>query len=246
MGNRFFMNIAASTFAEKHNLHIEYEESEWMQQLGIDLFIGKHVYNNTINVNIHNYLQLYENNVINHNVHFEDYFQSTKITDLTHLHIQSNMDKIVLKNKYKDRYNNNNNCFIHIRLGDVAQWNPGFDYYDGLLSKLQVDYIYIATDTTYHEIIHKLINKYSNAKLLNLYLIDIVLFASTNKHVILSHGTFSGMIGYLSFYSHVYFIKETHKTSWDYHGGIGFFDIFKGKSTQIGKFIEIDPENIII
>jgi hypothetical protein len=68
----------------------------------------------------------------------------------------------LLREEAVSRYNNNNDCFVHIRLGDVAIWNPGFDYYDNILMNLDIDNIYISTDTKDHNIIKKLKEKYLN------------------------------------------------------------------------------------
>ena len=59
---------------------------------------------------------------------------------------------------------------------------------------------------------------------------------STNKYVILSYGTFSGAIGYLSFYSQVYSLKYCAKYSWDYDN-IHECIIFEDKSNKVGKWI---------
>lgn len=44
-------------------------------------------------------------------------------------------------------------------------------------------------------------------------------YASTCKNIILSHGTFSAIIGYLSFYSNVYYPEYDYNNMW-------FGDIF--------------------
>ena len=232
LGNQLFTHLAASLFSEKHNLYIEYDSN-----LGIDLFVGEKKYDTTITVNDHNFIELFNRDVIDFNVNFNHYFQSKKITDLTHPYLMSKMNTIIEKNKYKNRYQNNNDCFIHVRLGDVEKWNPGADYYNKIVSTLDVDTIYISSDSTNHEIVKELL-KNPKAKLFDAELLDIIFFGSTNKYVICSHGTFSGMISYLSFFSTVFFITENEKTSWDYQGGNQMFDIFLGKSTTIGNFIE--------
>jgi len=240
LGNQCFRNLAASLFAEKHNLYIVYNNN--LEFLGFKLFCGKKKYITTIEVNDSNYLDLYEKESIDFNCKFASYFQSTKIALKIHEYLKSKIDTIVSNNKYNKNYNNNNDCFIHVRLGDVAKFNPGFNYYDKILTNLQADKIYISTDDSNHKIIHELFDKYKNIKLIDYSLEDAILFGSTNKYVVLSHGTFSGIIGYLSFYSNVYFVKENSETSWDYFDGNGLFDIFKDHCTAIGKFNEIGKD----
>jgi hypothetical protein len=118
----------------------------------------------------------------------------------------------------------------------VAQYNPGSSYYVGILSTLNVDRVYLSTDSKEHPIIQEImqdkrIQLYENTPL------DTILFASTNKHIILSHGTFSGIIGYLAFFSTVYYLKENETNAWDYQEN-GKFSIFKGKYTTQGPFLE--------
>jgi len=234
LGNQFFINIAASLLAEKFNLYIVYQ-GDTVTEL-FPLFVGTNTYSTTVTVHDHNYLEIYNQDTIDYNLSFYDYFQSYKITILTHKYIYSKMKYIIDKNPYKERYHNND-CFIHVRLGDVAQWNPGVSYYLGVLSSLTVNQVYLSTDSKDHPIIQELM-KQPNITLYDGSPTDTIFFASTNRYVILSHGTFSGMIGYLAFFSSVFFVKESPTTSWDYYGGNGKFNIFEGKYTRVGPFLE--------
>ena len=69
---------------------------------------------------------------------------------------------------------------------------------------------------------------------------DIIIFDSTNKYVILSYGTFSAMIGYLSFYSYVHYITFCEKYAWDWNSN-DECDMFLYKKTLISDWIEIIP-----
>jgi hypothetical protein len=60
----------------------------------------------------------------------------------------------------------------------------------------------------------------------------------TNKYVILSYGTFSAIIGYLSFYSIVYYKTVSEKTAWDWNKP-DECDMFNNKKTKIGNWIEL-------
>jgi hypothetical protein len=230
LGNRFFINVAASLLAEKHNLFIVYEHGDDVNPL-FPLFVGTNRYTTTVSVKDENYVDLFNKDTIDSNLYFHDYFQSTKVTMLTHKYIHS---KLVHRTPYQE----NNDCFIHVRLGDVAKWNPGVAYYQGILSTLKVDRVYLTTDSKDHTIVQTLmqdpkITYYEGSP------IDTILFAASKRYVILSHGTFSGMIGYLAFHSTVYFVKENETTSWDYFGGNGKFNLFEGKYTKRGKFIGV-------
>lgn len=226
LGNRFFINVAASLLAEKHNLYIEYEHGDDVKPL-FPLFVGTNRYATTITVKDDNFIDLFNKESIDTNLYFYDYFQSTTVTMLTHKYIHS---KLLHRFPCKE----NNDCFVHVRLGDVAKWNPGAAHYQGILATLNVDRVYLTTDSKDHPIVQTLmqdpkITFYDGSP------IDTILFAASNRYVILSHGTFSGMIGYLAFYSTVYFVKESERTAWDY----GKCNVFEGKYTKRGKFIGV-------
>jgi hypothetical protein len=82
------------------------------------------------------------------------------------------MDQIIDNNVHKKRYKNNNDCFVHIRLGDVVNWTPGFDYYYKLINQFKFDNLYIATDSPGHEIIAMLRKKFPKLQIYDtIYLI---------------------------------------------------------------------------
>ena len=225
LGNQFFINVAASLLAEKHDLYIDYEHGDDVHPL-FPLYVGKRRHPTTITVTDANYIDLYNRETLDTNLSFHDYFQSKNVTMLTHRYIQSKVKHTCKQNA----------CFVHVRLGDVAQWNPGADHYLGILATLHVDRVYLSTDSPDHPIVRTLLQK---AYLYEGTPVDTILFAASCRYVVLSHGTFSGMIGYLAKESTVYFVKESEKTSWDYFGGNGKFDIFEGKYTKQGKFIGV-------
>lgn len=241
LGNQIVRNLATSFIAKKHNLVINYSNNEKIKHLGIDLFCGENKYKDTQILTDNNYFEILNEEKINFNVNpNHNYFQTKKISDKIWKHLNSNeiMNNIIEKNKHKNRYKNNNDCFIHIRLGIVAKWNPGFEYYDSILSTLDVDNIYIATDTNNHEIVQKLLKKYQNSQLAGNDLVDIIHFGSTAKHVILSYGTFSAIIGYISYYSTVYYKKYKKENKWDWNSN-SECNMFLDHETKIQKWVEI-------
>ena len=207
LGNQIVRCLAVSRLAKKHNLYVRYGAAQIINSIGFELYSGTNIHNKTIVLNDNNYFLCLNNPKFFFNVDSNRaYFQTKKLTDLMHSELNKNINilNFIKKNKYNKRYNKNNDCFVHIRLGDVSHWNPGFEYYDGIISKLEVDNIYVATDSNNHEIINKLKNKYKNLKLMGNNLVEIFKFGSTCKYVVLSYGTFSALIGYISFFSTVY------------------------------------------
>ena len=46
--NQIFRNLALSIIAEKHNLYVEYANYELIKEIGIELFTGEKIHNETI------------------------------------------------------------------------------------------------------------------------------------------------------------------------------------------------------
>ena len=76
---------------------------------------------------------------------------------------------------------------------------------------LEYDNIYLASDSLNHSIIKDILKEYPSIKLIDYDEVETIQYGSTCKNVILSQGTFSAIIGYLSFYSKVFY-PELKKT----------------------------------
>ena len=220
LGNQIIRNLAVSIIAEKHNLYVNYCNYDLITKLGINLFIGKNKFNTIEELTDDNYFDIYENNELKFNLNSNNnYFQSKKITNFLYNYLHSDLIKqtIINKNPYKERYNNNNDLFIHIRLTDVEKYNPGINYYMKAIlfnNKNNIDTIYISSDNTNHTIIKEIINKYPKTKIINYNEINTFQFGSTCKNIILSHGSFSAIIGYLGFFSNVYYPEYENNKKW--------------------------------
>ena len=241
-GNQIIRNLAMSLIAEKFDLIMRYQRSEEIEQLGFTLFSGTKKYRKHKVVDERNYYGMLKRKSVYFNIRSKgtSFYQTKEITDDINIYLNSPkiMDQIIENNVHKERYKNNNDCFVHIRLGDVTGWTPGFEYYYRVLSQLKFDKLYISTDSPDHEIISKLRNSFRNLELYDTTLPDIMLFASTCKHVVLSYGSFSAVIGYLSFFSQVYYKRISNKTAWDWNSG-DKNNMFNDKYTKIGQWKEI-------
>ena len=129
--NQIIRNLALSILAEKYDLYVEYSNyANINNKLGIELFIGNKKYNKTVSINEKKYMNYFNNNIKN-NANFDfmnAYFQNEEITTILYNHLTNNMKNIIDKNPYKERYNNNNDIFLHIRLGDAKKHNLGINY----------------------------------------------------------------------------------------------------------------------
>ena len=242
LGNQLVRNMAALLLVEKYNLVMELTCEKQLIELGIKVKKGTVIFDTKKVIKDKKYWKYYTGkNKIKFNVSMKGFYQTKLITNEIHkwLNSESIRNSIISKNKFNSRYKNNNDCFVHIRLGDVEKWNPGIKYYLSIISSLQnIGTIYIATDSPTSNFIRKLKYKLGKKKItiVTYSLTDIILFGSTCKHVILSYGTFSAMIGYFSFYSTVYCLRYCKEYAWDFKSH-NECDMFRDKSTQIGPWI---------
>ena len=127
-----------------------------------------------------NFMLYLEKETLDTNLYTCGYFQTHEISNeiFRYLNEERIMNQIINNNSYKERYKNNNDCFIHIRLGDVSKYNPGFEYYDKLLKNITCENIFIGTDTINHDIIKKLQKEYSNVKIMGDSIIKTIHFGS--------------------------------------------------------------------
>jgi hypothetical protein len=221
--NDFFKYIAISIFVEKHKLLISYPSINivnQLKQLGIDLFNGLLIFEKTIDLIEHsqeiigdnsnnNFKYLFDSKTFNFNINFNNNLftcNTSYIYNLinNYLNDPTITSNIIINNKFKDRYNKNNDCFIYIS----DSFNPNISYYDKILSNMNFNNLYLSIDTNINintNIIKLLIDKYPSIQILNYDIVELIQFASTNKFILLSQDNLSGIIGYLSFYSNIYY-----------------------------------------
>jgi hypothetical protein len=216
--NQIIRNLCVSIIAEKHNLKAIYSSSDRIYQLGIELFSGDKEYTITAELTDDNFFHFLTATEIRTNLFANHHFFQTKaITNYLYNYLQIKCkENIIAKNPFKDRYGNNNDCFVHIRLTDVADKNPGIHYYLSVLHDLSFDRLFIASDDFDHLVVQQIMNIYPNSEKVLLDEVKTIQFGSTNKHIVLSHGSFSAMIGYMSFDSNVYFSVLRQDSLW--HG----------------------------
>lgn len=209
--NQIIRNIIISLIAEKNDIYVEYSSHEKIDKLGILLFVGKKYPVESIRVTEKNFLEILNGSHCKI-LCTKKFFQRKGCIDKVYEYLTSEKIKqnIIERNPFQDRYKNNNDLFVHIRLGDVAsktEYNPGFGYYEDCINKIDYDKLYIGTDSPNHKFIRRLQNQF-NADVKRLNEIETIQFGSTCKHIVLSHGTFSAIIGYLGYFSDVYYYDQ--------------------------------------
>jgi len=212
-GNHLILGLALNFIAIKNDLKCTYKMYNEMKSLGIDLFIsGKKTYNETIDLNNSNFYQFIISDCIYKNIRIVNnvWCQTEEFANYLRNYFNDtiNKEKIIKANRYSQRYNSNNDCCLHVRLGDLTQRDDilyhGYEYYDRCLSKITFDKGYITSDSIDHPICKKLIDKYNLIPFTDDE-INTIMFASTCKNVILSSGTFSWTIGILSYFSTIFY-----------------------------------------
>jgi len=233
--NHFIRNIAVSMIARKYDLETTYSYEDEIKSMGITLYSGKNKYKistHLTDISFLHYMNSQEPMEMNFIIRGHVYFQTRPISNLIHKYLKQPdvKESIIEANKFNSRYNNNNDIFIHIRLGDVANYNPGLVYYEKVLNMLfskNPSNIYISSDSIEHITCRVLLTKYKNVIPIHYDFIDTLKFASTCKYVILSHGSFSATIGNLSYFSEVYYPRYDPRKMWygDMFSGNGWNEI---------------------
>ena len=218
--NQIIRNLCVSIIAKKNDLYVEYSQYNKITSMGIELYIGSKKYDKKKILNDDNYFDILNLQNCDFNLDPNSaYFQTKLITNYLYNHLNSydNRNMIINKNPFSYRYNNNNDCVIHIRLNDASKYCPLYEYFSGILDNIKYNKLYIATDDTKHDIILKFLSE-KNSEIISYDDVKTLQFASTCKNVILSHGTYSAVMGYLAFYSNVYYTVLDEKNLW--HGDI--------------------------
>ena len=226
-GNLFFTGMALHFISVKNNLKSKYKDINNFNKLGIDFFTsGIKVYSRYIKLTDNNFFQyISETPLVNTNIAISPnvWFQTKEFSMYLRKYFNEDeqQNKIISKNNFTSRYNTNNDMCVHVRLGDIAKltFAQPFKYYDNAISKISFDSGFITSDSINHPICIELIKKY-NLTAINYDLVETIMFASTCKHVVLSSGTFSWLIGILSYFSSISY--PNIKVVW--HGDIFIFD----------------------
>ena len=223
--NCIIRTVFSSLIAEKYNLYFEYELYPEIKSLGIPIFINGTVYNTDVinfkDEDFHKYM--YEEELKSNIRVLYTYFQNPYCAKYLRDYFNKPeiANSIKIHNRYNSRYQQNNDIYVHVRLGDCETRNHGIKYYSKVIESLQFTNGYISSDSLEHPICNELIQKYNLIPLHNDG-IDTIMFGSTCKYIILSNGTFSWMIGVFGYYSTIYYPDPTLKEIW--HGDIFVFD----------------------
>jgi hypothetical protein len=219
-----------SMMATKYNLKCNYKFKSNFKKLGISFFKGKKEYAQCIEVTEKNFIHLLKEKIEPANLVITNdvWFQTKEFTQIiyNYYRIDKVKTRILDSNVYYKRYNNNNDLFIHIRLGDVKEKvYELYDYYDKSIDSIDYEEAFITSDNLEDPFCQKLIRKYG----LRIYLsdeINTIMFGNTCAKVLMSGGTFSWLIGFLGYYTKDWYYPSV-KQKW--YGNIFLFKYWKQK-----------------
>lgn len=205
--NQIIRNMAMSALAEEHDLKVRYHNYHLINNvLGIPLHSGSNVHDGTMAVTGETYFDTLHCADLKHNLDLNgDFFQEEEITNVLFQRLRRQQERIIARNPFSVRYRANEDLFIHVRLGDLETHTPGMWYFEYVLDNIPYDKVYLSTDSLSHPLIRRIIEHQPRVKLLGYSAERTLQAASTCKYIALTIGSFSAVIGYLAFFSEIYY-----------------------------------------
>lgn len=215
-GNILLQMIGTSIISKKFNLRVEYNQNlSNFKLLGLELNNGTKKLSNFKEYFDTQLMEILNSDSIENGIIYDGTFQ---VSDFVKKY---RMDII---NHFNLKYENegNNDLFVHVRLDDVANHNPGLKYYDTAIESINFNKGYISSDTIDSPLVTSLINKY-NLIPYQSSPIETIDFAKNFNNLVLSKGTFSWWIAMLSKSNNIIF--SINDIGW--YGDIFVFDDWK-------------------
>jgi hypothetical protein len=196
MGNHLFKYFVAYLFAKKHNLNFSTDGfgiNQFIKNFGLPTKVDGIVGDEFFEIYDSTYEQLYYSESVELKRYvLKNYFQLGNFFE---------KNKEVIRNTFNIRYQpqNKENVFVHYRIGDIGQSRSclPYEYYQEALNLLKFSGGYVSSDSPTDERVIRLCNEFglttwgkNETKTL--------LFAKDFNNLVLSEGTYSFWIGYLS------------------------------------------------
>ena len=198
LGNNFFQYVAAYIFAKKFGFKISSDIVD--NKFNLPSLNGKGRFVKTINVDDNNFMSLIKSDKLEEgHYRFVGYYQIKEFI-------------LEYRNEIKQMFNlsylpnSKDEVFVAYRIGDIngiRQMLP-YEYYEDALTKLNSIGGYISSDTPDHPNVLRLIEKF-NLKNYNGSPLETIDFAKNFNNLVLSEGSFSWWMGFLSNAKNIYF-----------------------------------------
>lgn len=198
LGNNLFQYVAAYIFAKKFNLKISSNVVENIFDL--PLLTGESTSELVIDVDDTNFMTLLESDSVKlAHYRFVGYYQNREFILKYNQEIKS-LFNLKFDEVPKDK------VFVAYRIGDIngeRQMLP-IEYYQEALTKLGASSGFISSDTPSHPNVVQLCNQF-NLIIYNESPLLTIDFAKNFNNLVLSEGSFSWWIGFLSYAENVYY-----------------------------------------
>lgn len=192
LGNNILQYVIGYIFSKKFNLHYKInpniESSNILKPINIT---GNFCDNNEVEYitdeNISMFLE--KTSIPCKNYIINGFFQTQEISELIRTYKSElfNLD-----------YEKKDGIFLHYRIGDIEHNMSPLSYYEKAINLLgSNNKIYISSDTPNHKNILKLCSKY-DCEIVSLNPVETIKFGKNFKKIILSEGSFSFWVGFLS------------------------------------------------
>lgn len=198
LGNNLFQYVAAYIFAKKFNLKISSGVVE--NKFDLPVLIGEETNLPIINVDDNNFMELLESEYLTPaHYRFVGYYQNKNFILKYGSEIKS-LFNLTFIDTPKDE------VFVAYRIGDIngeRQMLP-IEYYQEALQNINVKNGYITSDTLDHPNVIQLANEF-NLKFYNKSPLETIDFAKNFNNLVLSEGSFSWWMGFLSSAKNIYY-----------------------------------------
>ena len=217
LGNTMFRNCAASILSKKFNLKVERYFGEYELKILRPKFYkgGTIIHENKIQVkNNSNLMSILRQTTVNSELYLGCTCQTRQFV-LEYKQEILNQFTLNYDQHHKD------DLFIHVRLGDCITENrvPSSEYYVQAIERSKFNKGYISSDTPSNELVIYLMNKF-NLTLYENGPAETINFAKDFGNLVLSKGTFSWWMAFLSQSKSVFY--PSGGPQW--HGDIFVFD----------------------
>jgi hypothetical protein len=235
LGNNLIQFISAFLFCEKHKINLYYDDMIYNYQYetvpyryNLTSFLNREVmslvlenkqiiYEDDLLIHDDNFFHFYNEDKIEKNIIFRGYFMFDTLLE---------EKRETIKKLFGINYDNSNenNLFVHYRLGDInnSPLSLPLGYFEESISKTNFNKGYISSDSINDEKCKFLIEKY-NLEVVELNPWETILFGKNFGNIVLSEGSFSYLIGYFSNSKNVFYNKRPSRWGNHFLSGLSSF-----------------------
>lgn len=194
-GNHFFRNSYWSVVAEKFDLKIQYSFKNELNQIGLALYEGKKLKggDEKLEITEKNMMDVLNmENIDKFTLYSGEFFAQTKEFCL---YLREYWRK---KGLFRNIPKIKDSVYVHLRLDDAVQFNPGENYYCKVLDYIRGTSGYISSDSPGHPLCLYIKERYPYLKWWQRSEVDTINKVCECENLILSSGTFSWLLGFMN------------------------------------------------